>query len=185
MFIAASLGQPLKSRDTPIPCTCLTLRERDKSTFPHIAYHGTNIISIQPILLDGLVAPGTVASCGKRINPPKNHIARDVTAFGLSDFAAGIFLSPSVYYSSDPTYAISFSHGDQQLIPVLECSVKKKSYKIFPSTVKAYVKHPGDDMNAIEWRVEDPTNVVINAVLFITKIKSIDAARKERIAKTS
>jgi hypothetical protein len=185
MIIAAALGQPLESRNNPVACTCLTLRKQDTSTFPHKAYHGTNIIAIQSILFDGFVVPGTVVSSGKRINPPTNHIARDVTAFSVPDFAAAIFLSPSVHYSSDPVYAISFSHGDQQLIPVLECSVKNKSYKTYPSTVSTYVKHPGDDMNAIEWRVEDPTNVEINAVLFITKIKSIDAARKERITTTS
>jgi ankyrin repeat protein len=185
MFLAAALGQPLKSRNSPVPCTCVTLREPDRSAFPHIAYHGTNIKAIESILHDGLVVPGTVVSGGKRINPPENHIARDVTAFKQDDFAAAIFLSPSVHYSSDPTYAIPFSDGDQQLIPVLECSLKKNSYQVYRCTVPNYTEHPGDDINAIEWRVIDPANIEINAVLFITKIASIAASKKARMIRTT
>ncbi|CAF2615292.1 unnamed protein product [Rotaria sp. Silwood2] len=185
MFIASALEQPLKSRDNPIPCTCLVLRKHNSSMFPHIAYHGTTINVIRSIVHDGLVIPGTITSSGKRINPPKNHFAREKTYFGVSDFAAAIFLSPSVYYSSDPTYAIPFSHGDQQLIPVLECSVKDKSYSTYPGTVGGYTKHPGDDVNALEWRINDPKNIEINAILFITQIESIAASKMARITRTS
>ncbi|CAF4347374.1 unnamed protein product [Rotaria sp. Silwood2] len=181
MFIAAALEKPLISRDKPVPCRCLVLRKHDSSMFPHIAYHGTTISAIQSILHDGLVLPGTVTISGKRINPPKYHIARDKTAFGISDFASAIFLSPSVHYSSDSTYAKSFSHGDQLLVPVLECSVSSRCYSSNRCTVPTYRKHKGDDMDTIEWRVKDPKNIEINAILFITKIKSIDAAKMERL----
>ncbi|CAF1303797.1 unnamed protein product [Rotaria sp. Silwood1] len=185
MFIAATLEQPLNLRDNPVPCTYLVLRKHNPSIFPHIVYHGTAINVIRSIVHDGLVIPGTVTASGKRINPPKNHFARESTYFGVPDFAAAVFLSPSVYYSSDPTYAISFSHGDQQLIPVLECSVKNESYVTYPGTVGGYTKHPGDDLNALEWRVNDPKNIEINAILFITKIESIAASKMARITKTS
>ncbi|CAF3977540.1 unnamed protein product [Rotaria sordida] len=185
MFIAAALGQPLTLRNNPVSCKCLVLRQHNSNMFPHIAYHGTNINVIRSILHDGLVIPGTVTSSGKRINPPKHHFAREKKYFGISDFAAGVFLSPSVYYSSDPTYAVSFSHDDQQLIPVLECSIKSNSYTVYPGTVGAYTKHPGDDMNALEWRVTDPINVEINTILFITKIESIAASKVARITRTS
>jgi hypothetical protein len=185
MFIAAALDQPLQSRDDPVSCTYLILRDRDAETFPHVAYHGTNIAAVQSILTDGLIIPGTVTASGKRINPPSNHIARDVAAFRVLDFAAAVFLSPSVHYSSDPTYAITFDDGDRQLIPVLECSVKNKSYDTYPCTVSKYTEHPGDDMHAIEWRVKDPANVEINAILFITKNASISASKATRIGKTS
>ncbi|CAF1170144.1 unnamed protein product [Rotaria magnacalcarata] len=185
MFIAAALDQPLILRNNPVPCTCLVLREQDSNMFPNIAYHGTNIKVIQFIVRDGLVTPGTLTASGKRVNPPSNHIARDVTAFHVKDFAAAIFLSPSVHYSSDPVYAIPFSHGDLQMIPVLECSVKRNSYDTYPSTVRHYTEHPGDNMNAIEWRVKHPADIVINAILFITTNESISASKLARIAKSS
>jgi hypothetical protein len=185
MFIAAALDQPLQSRNHPVPCTYLILRDRDINAFPHVAYHGTSIEAVQSILADGLIIPGTVTASGKRINPPSNHIARDVTAFGVPNFAAAIFLSPSVHYSSDPTYAITFEDGDQQLIPVLECSVKSNSYDTNRCTVPNYKKQPDDDITAIEWRVKDPANVEINSILFITKNTSISASKATRIGKTS
>jgi ankyrin repeat protein len=181
MFIAAAHGQPLRSRSDPVPCTCLLLREQNTHTFPNRAYHGTNINAVRSILIDGLVVPGTVTSSGKRINPPPNHIARDVKALDMPDFAAAIFLSPSIHYSSHRAYAIPFSNGNQQLIPVLECSVKHGSYDTARSTVREYVTHPGDDPTTIEWRVKDPANVEINAVLFITTIDSIAESKTARL----
>jgi hypothetical protein len=185
MFIAASLGQPLKSRDTPVPCTCLVIRERDTRTFPHIAYHGTNINAIRSILLDGLVAPGTVVSSGLRVTPPSHHFSRKNTHSYIRNFADAIFLSPSIYYSSDLTYATKFSDGDRQVIPILECGVKSGSYATNAKTVERYIQHPGDDLKSIEWRVTDGTNVEINAVLFITEIDSIIASKKARMTTIS
>ncbi len=181
VFIAAALGQPLISRNNPVPCRCLVLRERNTRTFPRIAYHGTNINAVRSILLDGLVVPGTVVSSGIRVAPPTNHFAREDMHFNVPNFADAIFLSPSIHYSSDPTYATPFSDGDQQLIPVLECSVKRGSCDTFRCTVKGYVNYAGDDLNAIEWRVKDPTNIEINAVLFITKINSITDSKTARL----
>ena len=166
MFIAAALGQPLTERNDPVPCTCLLLRERNVDKFPLIAYHGTNIENIQSILLDGLVVPGTVVSSGKRIQLPDSHIPQN-RLFSVHDFSAAIFLSPSIHYTSDPVFAVTFSDGDRQLRPVLECSVKRGSYDTYPCTVQGYTARPGEDMKAIDWRVEDPANIEINAVLFI------------------
>ncbi|CAF4032512.1 unnamed protein product [Rotaria sp. Silwood1] len=170
IFIATALEKPLTSRDTPIPCTCLVLCESDTKTFPHVAYHGTNIEAVRSILTDGLIIPGTVTTSGKRINPPKNHIDRNVKVFDVPDFAAAIFVSPSVYYSSNRTYARAFSYGGEQLIPVLECRVKENGFSTNKCTVSSYNAHPSDDLATIEWRITDPTNVEVNSVLFIKKI---------------
>jgi hypothetical protein len=183
MVIAAAIEQPLISREKPVKCTCLVLQEHDTINFPEKAYHGTNIAVVRSILADGLVIPGTVVSAGKRISPPKTHIPRGRKAFKIDDFADAIFLSPSVHYSSDPTYAIAFPHEDRQLLPVLECSVKANGYSVFPCTVPTYTAHPNDNMQAIEWRVLNPENVVINAVLFIPTVDSIEATARERLAK--
>ena len=183
MVIAAALDQPLITRVKPVKCTCLVLQEFDASNFPEKAYHGTNISVVRSILVDGLVIPGTVVTAGKRITPPKNHIPRGREAFKVADFADAIFLSPSVHYSSDPVYAVAFKHGDRQLLPVLECSVKRNSYDIYPSTVQDYIAHADDDIDAIEWRVTDPEKIIINSVLFIPAVDSIKAAARERMVK--
>ncbi|CAF4061836.1 unnamed protein product, partial [Adineta steineri] len=183
MFIATVLEQPLISRDNPVPCKCLHIHKRDAESFPHVVYHGTNIEAVRSILLDGFVIPGTVVSSGKRINPPKNHIARGTTVDGVPDFPAAIFVSPSIHYSSDSTYAKSFDHGDQKLIPILECSVKSNSYRTYGCTTPQYKKNPDDNMEAIEWRITNPANIQINSILFITQIESIAASKRIRITK--
>ncbi|CAF4662046.1 unnamed protein product, partial [Rotaria sp. Silwood2] len=84
----------------------------------------------------------------------------------------GIFLTPSIHYCSDPTYAVTFTHHDECLIPVLECSVKSGSFDTFKCTVPTYVAHPDDDIKTIEWRLTNPANIEIISVLFIPVIKS-------------
>ena len=71
------------------------------------------------------------------------------------------------------------------MIPVLECSVKTGSYEKYPGTVGGYTFHPGDDRNALEWRIKDPASVRINAILFITMVDSLAASRTARFAKSS
>ncbi|CAF2522609.1 unnamed protein product [Rotaria sp. Silwood2] len=183
MIIATTIEKPLITREQPVRCTCLVLQEHDSINFPKIAYHATNISVVRSILVDGLVVPGTVVSNGKRVTRRKNHIRRNREAFNIADFADAIFLSPSVHYSSDPTYAAAFSDGDQQLLPILECSVKKNGYSHFPCTVPKYIPHPDDNMEAIEWRVLDPENVTINTVLFVPTIDSLETTKQERITK--
>ena len=129
--------------------------------------------------------PGTVVSSGFRVSPPKNHFARGDTYFGIKNFADAIFLSPSVHYSADPVYARPFTHEDQQWIPVIECSVKNDSYKTFPSTVENYKARPGENINAIEWRIEESNSIELIGVLFVTTLDSITAAKKERMKKAT
>lgn len=181
LLISTALGQPLIPRYDPVPCTCLVLQAHDVSRFPEKAYHGTSISVIRSILTDGLVVPGTITTSGKLINPPANHIARGYEAYNTPDFASAVFLSPSVHYSADTVYARLFSDGDQSFLPVLECSVRRGSYHSNRCTVPSYKPYPGDDMKAIEWRVADPTNVVINAILFIPKGSSLKASKDARM----
>ncbi|CAF5043901.1 unnamed protein product [Rotaria sp. Silwood1] len=183
MFIQAVMGQPFEDRSEPISCRCLKIREHNKNDFPHIAYHGTNIKVIESILIDGLVMPSTVVSSGLRICPPNNHIARQETAFGIKDFSNGIFVTPSIYYCSDPAYAVTFTYNDERLICLLECSVKEGSFGRFKCTVPNYVAHPDDDINAIEWRLTNTADIEIISVLFIPVIKSKTEAARSRAKK--
>ncbi|CAF1123691.1 unnamed protein product [Rotaria sp. Silwood1] len=185
MFIQAAVGQLLHTRDKPVSCQYLKIREHNKEKFPHIAYHGTNIKAIESILMDGLVMPSTVVSNGFRICPPPNHIPRGKEAFGINDFSNGIFVTPSIHYCSDPAYAVIFKHQDQRLIAVLECTVKANSFKTFPCTVPTYVTHDGDDRKAIEWRLTNTADIEIISVLLIPVINSKTEVAKLRAKKLS
>lgn len=182
MFIQSSLGKPFTLRSNPVNCRCLKIREHNTKHFPFLAYHGTHVKVIPSILMDGLVMPSTVVSSGSRVCPPPNHIARHVEAFGIPDFSNGIFLSPSIHYCSDPTYAVTFSDEDQRLLAVFECGVKK-DYSSHPCTVPGYKPHPDDDINNIEWRFTNPAAIEILSVLFIPIIRSRIAEAKLRAGK--
>ena len=183
MFIRQNTGHALIKSDRPVQCFRLEICEHDKQKFPLTAYHGTNIKVIRSILVDGFVTPSTVVSNGFRVCPPDNHIARGVSAFGTPDFANAIFVSPSIHYSSDPVYAVTFQEGDQVLFPVLECGIKKGTFEEFACTVPGYKAHPDDDVKKIEWRLENPGNIQITAVLFIPMIRSRIEAAKWRASK--
>ena len=178
MFVRQAGGKALIKSDRPVQCYRLEVRPHDAAKFPLKAYHGTNINVIASILRDGFVMPSTVVSNGFRVCPPPGHIARGIENFGIKDFSNAIFVSPSIHYSSDPVYAVTFQAGDQLLFPVLECGIKRGTYKTFPSTVTTYKPHPDDDTKQLEWRLENPGDIQIIGVLFIPMIKSrIDAAK--------
>ncbi|CAF4571104.1 unnamed protein product, partial [Rotaria sp. Silwood1] len=109
--------------------------------------------------------------------------ARPTSAFGIADFSNGIFVTPSIYYCSDPAYAVTFTYNDERLICLLECSVKDGTFNSFKSIVPNYVAHPGDDINAIEWRLTNPADIEIISVLFIPVTKSITEAVQARTKK--
>jgi hypothetical protein len=94
--------------------------------------------------------PVTIVTSGIRISPPPSHIPRGKAAFAVSDFADAIFLSSSIYYSSDTAYATPFETNDDIVQVVLECSVKINSFTSYPSTVPTYTAHPGEDPKIIE-----------------------------------
>lgn len=169
MFIAMSLNKPLLRRNHPVPCKYLKICPQDTHEYPLIAYHGTRIDVIRSILTDGLVLPGTIVANGTRIQPPANHIPLYVKTDSFPNFAGAIFVSPSINYSCDSTYSTSFEYQGKRLLPVLECSVKSNSYTMHHSTLSQYHPHSTDNIQTIEWRVTDPINVQVNAVLFVIK----------------
>ncbi|CAF3392810.1 unnamed protein product [Rotaria socialis] len=183
MFLQNTLGKPLISRQDPVPCRCLKIREHNARVFPHIAYHGTKIQVIRSILMDGFVMPSTVVSSGLRVIPPSNHIARGISAFGVADFCNAIFISPSIHYCSDPCYAVTFTYDDECLFPVIECAVKSESYRAFPSTVKSYTAKANDEIEKIEWRLQNPADIEILSILFIPMVKSRSKAARSRAKK--
>ena len=169
MFLTATFERPLTTRNDPVPCKYLELRPQNTNTFPLIAYHGTRIDALQSIITDGLVVPGTLVANGLRVKPPAHHIPLYIHANHVPNFANAIFLSPSIYYGSHSIYATSFEYEGKRLLPVLECSVKTDSYTTHKGTIPHYTAHPTDDVATIEWRINNPTDIEINAILFVIK----------------
>lgn len=169
MFLTGMTERPLITRNDPVPCKYLELRTHNATSFPLTVYHGTRFDVLPSILTDGLVAPGTIVANGTRVKPPAHHIPLYRNVDNILNFASAIFVSPSIYYSSNPIYATSFEYEGKRLLPVLECSVKAGSYTTHKGTVPRYTAHPTDDINAIEWRIDNPMDIEINAILFIIK----------------
>ena len=167
MFLAAMMERPLITRNDPVPCKYLELRKQNEDHFPIIAYHGTRIDALRSILTDGLVRPGTLVANGIRVRPPPHHIPLYISVNNIENFAAAIFVSPSFRYSSDPIYATPFEYEGKRWLPVLECSVRTGSYTTFKGTLPRYNPEPTDDMNTIEWRINDPRDIEINAIVFV------------------
>ena len=95
----------------------------------------------------------------------------------------GSYFWDTLYYCSDPAYAITFSNCDGQTVAVLECSVKKNSFEAYPGTVPGYKPHEDDDPNGLEWRFTNPAAIEIISILFIPAMNSRMAAVKTRIKK--
>ena len=169
MLLATMMELPLLRRNDPVRCNYLKLRVHNVDKFPFVVYHGTRIEAIRSIIVDGLVAPNTLVSNGTRVKPPAHHIPLYTNVNSISNFAGAIFASPSIHYSSHPIYATSFEYEGKRLLPVLECSVKNGSYTTHESTVSAYTAHPTDDINTIEWRINNPADIEINGILFVLR----------------
>ena len=69
------------------------------------AWHGTKFQFLESILKNGLKPSGTKLSDGTTINPLPGHISIDQTVSGIKNWAKAIFVSPSLFYSSDVVYA--------------------------------------------------------------------------------
>jgi hypothetical protein len=176
MFLSTMIDQPLIARKDPVPCKYLELRVHNVDKFPLIAYHGTRIDVVKSILTDGLVLPGTLVANGIRVRPPAHHIPLYTNVNNISNFAGAIFVSPSFYYSSNPIYVTSFEYEGKRLLPVLKCSVKADSYTTHTGTLPNYTPNPNDDINTIEWRINDSRDIEINAIIFV--IKEFDRRKK-------
>ena len=69
------------------------------------AWHGTKFEFLESIIKNGLKPSGTKLKDGTTINPLPGHISLTATVSGIKNWAKAIFVSPSLFYSSDVVYA--------------------------------------------------------------------------------
>ena len=68
-------------------------------------WHGTKFRFLESIIKNGLRPSGSKLADGTTINPLPNHIPLNQTFSGIKNWGKAIFVSPSIFYSSDAAYS--------------------------------------------------------------------------------
>lgn len=145
------------------------------------AWHGTRLRHVESIMEHGLRASGSTVG-GTKLAPPPGHYRLGETHFGIANWAAAIFLSPSLTYSGHACYAdrvlsMQESGRKAQWAVIFKCRVKPGSYKSYDPTVYAHkpidgepslpeYRVPGDSSSVM--RVEHHRSVVVESALFVS-----------------
>lgn len=138
-----------------------------------LTWHGTRYQNMAPIIEKGLVPAGTDG-----IKPPNGHFSLGKEYFGIRNWAAAIFLSPSILYAGHAAYAERVISQREQWCVLVKAYCKPSSYKAYDPTVLEYngmegepnfpefrVPVVGEDKNVL-LRVESARNVVVRSLVF-------------------
>ena len=134
------------------------------------AWHGTNFNNLESIVEIGLKPPGGKLKNGEEIQVCVSHISRELSINNIHDWANGIFVSPSIFYSACPAYAKEISCNNEQWKVLVEVKVKPNSYYEGKSTCSNYVPKNGEP-EMLEYRI-DPENerdVQVYSLTFVRK----------------
>jgi ankyrin repeat protein len=149
------------------------------------AWHGTKFQFLESIVKNGLKPSGTKLDDGTTINPLPGHISLTATVSGIKNWAKAIFVSPSLFYSSDVVYAerINSMKGTEDSSSnrwacLVEVRLRPNCYSKHNSTVVNYNSLPGEP-NTVEYRVQVKSdddliyrvasggNVVVTSITFV------------------
>ena len=138
-----------------------------------LAWHGTRFANLESIIRKGLLPAGTGG-----INPAPGHFRLGEEHFGIHNWAAAIFVSPSILYASHPCYSDRVFSEFQQWCVLVKVYCRPGNLKYDP-TVLQYKPMEGepdppecrvpvteDDKNVI-LRVESTRNVVVRSLMFV------------------
>ena len=138
------------------------------------AWHGTRYGYLESIIDKGLLPSGSSG-----IKPAKGHYKLGETHFGIRDWAAAIFLSPSILYASHACYSERIFSESQQWCVLVKAYCKPGSFKSYDPTVFQYEPMDGEpdmpeyripvteaDKNVI-LRVESARSVVVQSLIFV------------------
>ena len=134
------------------------------------AWHGTNFTCLESIAEIGLKPAGGKTSNGKDIEVCANHLSQTATYDDVPDWGNAIFISPSIFYSANPSYAKDISCKNELYKVLVEVKVKPGCYKKHGSTCSSYVLKINEP-KMLEYRVE-PDNVENVQVVSLTFVKS-------------
>ena len=104
-------------------------------------YHGTKFLSIEHILIYGLTTFG---------EPLFGHIPLGEKINDIDNWAAAIFVSPSIFYASQ--YSEIIKTDDEEWYIIIEALVKPGAFTAHNSTLSNYKYRNGEPKN-IEYRI--------------------------------
>lgn len=149
------------------------------------AWHGTKFRFLESIVKNGLKPSGTKLDDGTKINPLPGHISLTATVSGIKNWAKAIFVSPSLFYSSDVVYAERFNSmkgtedsSSNRWACLVEVRLRPDCYSKHNSTVVNYNSLPGEP-DTVEYRVQVKSdddliyrvasggNVVVTSITFV------------------
>ena len=149
----------------------------NKSWIP--VWHGTKFKFLESIIINGLKPSGSTLSNGQKIVPLPGHISIHETVSGIKNWAKAVFVSPSIFYASDPVYAERINSNSERWAVLIEARVKPNSFTAHNSTVFKYVAKNGEstkveyrvvvnsnNSNYI-YRVSQEQNIVIKSISFV------------------
>lgn len=131
-----------------------------------LCWHGTNFNSLESIMENGLIVPGSKLKDDVELEPKSNHIDRDVPVDGIEDWAKAIFVSPSIFYALDTCYSERIESQGEKWGILIETKVKPCSYISRGSTVKNYVLSKNEPVD-VEYRIESENDVTVTSIVFV------------------
>ena len=136
------------------------------------AWHGTKFKNIESILKNGLKESGSILQDFGQITPQSDHIQVGVKCFNLNDWSQAIFTSPSVFYSTHPTYSerINSSFYGNKYAVLIETRLKPGEFQTFGSTTTRNVIL--GEPNKLEYRIKSldkygNKNIYVISVTFV------------------
>ncbi|XP_070553265.1 neuralized-like protein 4 [Ptychodera flava] len=170
-------GQPAKDYGVPVGWCRHALKVHDRAhaldVFKkwHIAFHGTRLDAVKPILECGdLLMPGDVIMGGKELGEREGHFCPTWKPKGFD--TKQIFLSPSIRYSGHRVYAFPNDYTDKvtnktyKAKVVFQVYINPDSYKVGPQTIGETSEiDPKFDNQEIEWFTKQRGCVILYGLL--------------------
>ena len=144
------------------------------------SWHGTKYRNVQSIFQLGLLPSGSqINNDGDIITPPSNHFKLGEDYFGIPNWAAAIFVSPSLLYAAHSCYSERIISNREQWCVVVRARVKPNEYNEYrPTTSAPELPLLDDEPEYSEFRIETSDedtilrieksrNVVVTSTVFI------------------
>ena len=142
-------------------------QEPEKDWIP--VYHGTKFVSMEHILVYGLHYYG---------EPSNGHIKLGVEFNNIKNWAASIFVTPSIFYASN--YAEIIHSENEEWFIIIEAFVDPKRFDIYESTIYKYnfklgepkkleYRFNGDYLGSCCCHWLDEGGIDTNSLLFVKK----------------
>lgn len=104
-----------------------------------IAWHGTQYSNLRSILERGLLPAGSDG-----ITPAEGHVKLSAKLFGVQNWAAAIFVSPSILYASHEIYSQRVFSEGQLWCVLVKAYCRPGSMKSYDPTVLKYERKDGE-----------------------------------------